>query len=248
MSTKSNRREQRAKAREKTALVQKLVFGTILVAVIAFAVAMVAYNNSNTEQTVADAALYENQPMLGNPDAPVKIVEFGDFKCPSCKFFTDNFFPQIKQEFIDTGIASFYFINFQFLAPDSLTAGIAAEAVYHQNKEAFWEYYKAIYQLQGDERTAWATPDFLVNVARNLNLQIDYEKLRQDIEDKTYEKQVLDDNRLAAEYGVSSTPSVFVNGKKIEQIRDFDVIRKAVLEAQASEAKKAEATKADTQK
>jgi protein-disulfide isomerase len=248
MTTKSNRREQRAKAREKAALVQKLVFGTILVAVIAFAVAMIAYNNSSDEKPVADVALYENQPVIGDPNAPVKIVEFGDFKCPSCKFFTENFFPQIKKEFVDTGIASFYFVNFQFLAPDSLTAGIAAEAVYHQNKDAFWDYYKAIYQMQGDESTAWATPDFLVNLARNLNLKIDYEKLRQDIENKTYEKQVLDDNRLAAEYGVNSTPSLFVNGKKTEQIRDFDVIRQAVLDAQTAAAEKADAEKADAKK
>ena len=85
--------------------------------------------NVNEKSVVID---YEGQPFLGEASAPVEIVEFGDYKCPSCKDFNDRLFPVIYQELVETGKAKFYFMNYSFIAPDSTTAAQFAETVYKE--------------------------------------------------------------------------------------------------------------------
>ncbi|WP_339323367.1 thioredoxin domain-containing protein [Paenibacillus sp. FSL W8-0194] len=159
---------------------------------------------------------YSSLPVLGNPDAPVKIVEMGDYKCPSCRYFTEEISPELKKDFIDTGKAALYFSNYLIISPkgDSNTAALAAQSVFHQNKDEFWKYYEAIYRNQGDEATEWATPDFLVNLARTENIKVDYDQLRKDIDEKTYQEEIDSQNALARKLNVMSTPTVFVNGEK----------------------------------
>lgn len=69
--------------------------------------------------------LAQGQPVLGDPNAPVTLIEFGDFKCPVCKRFEETVFPLLKKEYIDTGKVKMAFLNMQFIGPDSVTAGIA---------------------------------------------------------------------------------------------------------------------------
>ncbi len=239
MSDKKNRRVERARQRERKQLLQKLVIATLLVVAVAAGVVMMINSKSTTKDS---AELYKNQPMIGQADAPVKIVEFGDFKCPACKRFTIRDYPQIKKELIDTGIASFYFVNFPFLGSDSTTAGLAVESVFAQKPAAFWDYYKAIYDAQGDERTNWATTDKLIEIAEQTNIAVDVNRLRQDIEKETQMQQVEDDLALAKKYRITSTPTLLVNGEKIK-FEDFDDIKQAVLKARDEQKAKDEAKK-----
>ncbi|MWV45622.1 thioredoxin domain-containing protein [Paenibacillus sp. HJL G12] len=167
---------------------------------------------------------YSALPVLGNPDAPVKIVEMGDYKCPSCQYFTQAVSPELQKDYIDTGKAALYFMNYLIISPDadSMTAALAAQSVFHQNKDEFWKYYDAIYKNQGDETTEWATPDFLVNLARTENIKVDYDKLRKDIDDKTYKKEVESHNETARSLHVMSTPTLFVNGEKASEKASMD--------------------------
>lgn len=82
----------------------------------------------------------ENQPFLGEESAPVKVIEFFGFKCPVCKNWDKEVFPEFNKEFIDTGKVQFYFINFPFLGPDSIEAALASETIYNQNSKLFWEF------------------------------------------------------------------------------------------------------------
>jgi protein-disulfide isomerase len=175
---------------------------------------------------------YEKLPVAGKPDAPVKIVEFGDFKCPSCQYFSQNVFPQLKKDYLDTGKAALYFMNFPFIDPDSTTAALAAQAVYHQNNDAFWTYYDAIYKNQGKEHVTWATPEFLVELAQKQGLNLDFERLKKDINDKTYKKEVDEQYAAGEKAGVSSTPTLFINGKEFVNFSDYNALKKAIEDAQ----------------
>jgi len=161
---------------------------------------------------------YGKVPTVGSENAPVKIVEFGDFKCPACRIFSQNIYPQLKADFIDTGKASFSYLNYTIISPngDSVTAAVAAQAVYHQNKDAFWTYYKTLFDHQGDEHTVWATPDYLVQLAKQADLGIDYDKLSRDIVNNTYKDEVDKQTRLARDNGFYSTPTILINGKKLD--------------------------------
>src|SRR5690349_19654660 len=77
-----------------------------------------------------EAIDYKGQPILGEQSAQVKIVEFGDYKCPYCKNFNDQLLPGIEKDFIKTGKASLYFMNYSFINVDSTRSAKFAEAVY----------------------------------------------------------------------------------------------------------------------
>lgn len=99
-----------------------------------------------------------------------------------------------------------------FVGPDSETASLAALSVYHQNHDEFWKFYDAVYAQQGDESEEWATEDFLVSLAEKEKLAIDYELLRKDIKDRTYADELNKGMQLASEAGVTTTPSLYING------------------------------------
>ncbi|MFP3725728.1 thioredoxin domain-containing protein [Priestia filamentosa] len=159
---------------------------------------------------------YTNQPMLGENDAPVKVVKFGDFKCPACAMWEEQVFPQLYSEYIHTGKVQFYFVNWQFLDVDSILAGVAGEAIYHQNTDAFWQFYKLIYQKQGIESKKWATEDFLIKFVKENITGIDYDQFEKDLKDRKYMDLVRKDLIIGQKYGVSGTPTILVNEKKVE--------------------------------
>jgi len=155
------------------------------------------------------------QPSLGSPDAPVTVIEFGDWKCPHCKQFHDLAFPQLKEEYIDTDQVEFYFVNFplSLLGPDSRNAALGAECVYDMGEEYFWRYYDAIYENQQPEHEIWATPEFLADqVELHVNPEVDRDAFISCITDEEFGEVVDADFRLGADSGVASTPSIFVNG------------------------------------
>ncbi|MGF7089278.1 protein-disulfide isomerase [Kroppenstedtia sanguinis] len=173
---------------------------------------------------------YDKQPVLGNEDAPVRIVEFGDYKCPTCKRFADEIYPQLKKDYLDNDKAGFYFINNQFLGEDSITAGIAGEAVYEQDPAAFWKFHETIYEHQGDERETWATPEFLVKLAKQAAPGIDHGELAKAIDKESFKSQVEKDKEIGIQSGVQSVPALFINGKPVPDSLDYEGIKQMIEE------------------
>ncbi|WP_083204937.1 thioredoxin domain-containing protein [Bacillus sp. FJAT-27264] len=217
------------------------VIGTIAFVVIIFVVLfMMASKDSSSTTTAAEPTSfnYSELPRLGKEDAPVKIVEFGDFKCPACAQFTGLIKPQIVKELVEPGKASFYFVNMAFIGPDSETASLAALSIYHQNADEFWKFFDAVYANQGDENAKWATEDYLVGLAEKEKLNIDLELLRKDIKERTYYDELQRDIKTASGAGVNNTPTIFINGVKSAEPFNFDAISAEVnAAAKAAEAK-----------
>lgn len=169
-----------------------------------------------------------DQPVIGDSKAPVQIVEFGDFKCPSCKNFHELVYPLLKKEYIDTGKVKMVFRNLQFLGEDSMTAGMIGEAIYQQNPEAFWKYYDLIYQNQQDETKVWATPEFILPLVKKHIPEVDVNKISQEVRNKTHEKTVKDDNEYARKLMVDGVPAIYVNGIKIENPLDYKELKDTI--------------------
>ncbi|WP_168735793.1 DsbA family protein [Cohnella fermenti] len=164
---------------------------------------------------------YDNAPLLGSEDAPVKLAEFGDFKCPACQYFTLNVLPEIQEKYIDTGKVSLSFFNYTIIT-GSGPAALAAQSVYHQNNDAFWTYYEALYKNQPDESIDWATTDYLVDLAKSLELDIDYDLLKSDIDNKTYQDVIDKQNNLARSEQFPGTPAVLVDGERLDDSVSLD--------------------------
>lgn len=164
---------------------------------------------------------YENQPYLGNDDAPVNIVEFGDYKCPVCKSFNDSFFPLIDQELIQTGKAKFYFMNYPFIHVDSKRSALFGETVYKElGNEEFWKFHKLLYEKQPEdqslERKDIFTEKFLVNTLGEVTTEDNVKKVSGNLEDSKSKEAVETDEALVDDLGVTGTPTLFVNGKRFE--------------------------------
>jgi len=174
----------------------------------------------NNDTSTADIS-YENQPFLGEKDAAVNIIEFGDYKCPACKNFNESFFPLIDKELIQTGKVKFYFLNYPFINVDSERSAIFGEAVYNElGNETFWKFHKTLYEKQPDdqnlERQDIFTEKFLTETLGEVTSDVDVKKVTETWKNKDNEKALKTDETLVSELGVTSTPTLFVNGKKFE--------------------------------
>lgn len=153
----------------------------------------------------------EGQPMIGEADAPVTVVEFGDYSCPHCARFEFGAFQKLKKNFIEDGDVKFYFVNFAFLGPESTKASVASECVYRQDSSQFWKYHESIFENQKDGFDT----DSLVQIARDNTEGLDYEELRTCIDNRESIGDVRSDRQLGQSKGVSSTPTVYVDGRKV---------------------------------
>lgn len=158
--------------------------------------------------------MLEKQPYAGSPDAPVKMIEFIDYKCPSCAEWEKTIFPTIKEKYIDTGMVQFYTINFPFLGPDSILAASASEAIYRQSPQAFWQFKEQLLLNQGKEARIWATESFLLKFVKNNVTGLDQDLFKKDLQEHTYLFDVKEDFKISAANGIYGTPSFVVNGEK----------------------------------
>jgi protein-disulfide isomerase len=188
------------------------------------------YKSNHEEKPTTDPFSYSKLPVLGSASAPVRIVEFGDFKCPDCKDWEQNVFPQLKKDFIDTGKAKLYFMDFQVIR-NSETAELVGRSIYHQSNDAFWQYYTAIYANQGNEREDWATESYLLNFVSGHVPHIDIQQLKQDVQGKVYQSEVDQDKKIGKQAGVHATPTIFINGKMVESPQSYDQIKSMIGQA-----------------
>lgn len=172
---------------------------------------------TTTPQAAADTSKlsYEGQPALGDPNAPVKLAMFEDFKCPACKNFEEIVWPKIEREYIDTGKVQAFFI-YQQIIPNSTTAGVAGECVFEQNPDLFWDYKTIVYRSQGNESQNWATADKMVELARTYVPDINADELNTCLSENRYADRIEADKAMGEAVGVQGTPSLFVNGQQVK--------------------------------
>lgn len=208
---------------------QSLTFLTILVIFIGLGgfVLFQSIQADSEEEKVVQIDI-QNQPTIGDSKAPVTIVEFGDFKCPSCKRFHDIVYPLLKKEYIDTGKVQFVFRNFQFLGEDSITAAMIGKSIYQQNPDAFWKYYDLIYQHQKDENTVWATPEFLLPLVKKHIPEININQVNEEAKNKKYQQEIEKENNYARSLQLDGVPALFINGRPVENPLDFREIKNTI--------------------
>lgn len=152
----------------------------------------------------------ETDHVQGNADAPLELVEYGDYECPHC----GRAYPILKS--IQQQLGSklkFVFRNFPLSEshPHALNAAVASEAAGAQNK--FWEMHDIIYENQRHMNDRDLL-QFAVAIG------IDVDKFAADFDNNIYQQKVETDFESGMRSGVNGTPSFFINGTKYEDSWD----------------------------
>lgn len=147
---------------------------------------------------------------MGDPDAPIAVVEFSDFGCPYCARFARETLPRIQQELIDEGLVRWRYVPVIFGFAGGERMALAAECAARQGgPEVFWEVHDLFYARQVALRGEDARPRILGWLA---DLGLDRDALDRCMDEPTTRALLERHNQAAGEWYVRGTPTFIVNG------------------------------------
>jgi len=154
-------------------------------------------------------------PYLGDANAPITIVEFGDYQCFYCNKFFHETEDQIYENYIKTGKAKLIFKDFTIIGPDSIVAAHAAHCADEQGK--FWEYHDTLYNNWNGENNGWAAAENQNKFAQGLGL--DMTAFSECMSSEKYTQKIQASTNDAQTLGLSGTPGFFIIGPNNNVVR-----------------------------
>jgi protein-disulfide isomerase len=196
---------------------KQLVAGAVFL-VLAVVLVLIVLNTSSSEggDTNLEGAseisrelrgIPQQEMVIGDPNAPVELIEFGDLQCPVCKGFAEEILPPIIENQVKNGEVKVDFRNFTIIGPQSVDAGAAALAAGEQGRG--WNFVELFYRNQGAENAGYADDAFLEAIAEGAGVRDmakwneDRGNLRTEVEKTSQEAQQL---------GFNGTPSFAIEG------------------------------------
>lgn len=150
-----------------------------------------------------------DHPSIGPDDAAIRIAVFEDFDCGGCRVFNQRIVPAIKSQYIDSGDIQYFHLDFPIPLEWSSEVANAARAVFNEaGDEAFWSFAARIYPQQASYSfdLIETTAETVAGVG---------ETARTAAEQEQYSDAIADDRALGSEWGVDSTPTVFVGDQAV---------------------------------
>jgi protein-disulfide isomerase len=154
---------------------------------------------------------------LGDPRAPVTLVEFGDLQCPACALFAQETLPAIITRYVRSGRVRVVFRAVNFIGADSARAARVAYALGEQSR--LWQFVELMYRNQGLENSSYVTDTYLRALAGAIP-GADVAGALATRESPGVQSQIQETSAAAQTFGVSSTPS-FLLSRSGEQPRRF---------------------------
>ena len=160
---------------------------------------------------------------IGRADAPITIYEFADFQCPHCAQFAAFIEPLIRQNLVETGKARYVFYEFPLTFKWSFLSARAGRFANDQGK--FWEFHGIAFARQQQ----WSfDPDAAAQFTEYARTSpgMDAAKFEQCVRSDRVQKEVSESAQLGQSLGVGGTPTLFVNGRKVDPLpttyREFE--------------------------
>lgn len=179
------------------------------------------------DPTVVALAEGFQPPMKGDPDAPILVYEFSDYRCPYCRSFFAETLPGFTENFIDTGKAALIFIDFP-LPSHGYPAVLAAELAHCSGEQdRYWEMHDAIFEAFAplndvDPEDEAASIEAVWAVAEAADLGLDMEVLDTCYRSQKYRPIIAALVQQSRDSGVEATPTLLiVNGDYQEGIPGF---------------------------
>jgi len=231
---RGERRKQMQKQRMATLLV---VGGGVLL--IAAVIVILALGSKKTPSNNATpiAITPVARPMvdgntMGDPNAPIKLVEYSDFQCPGCLYFYQQIETNLVAEYIATGKAHLTYRSMgKWIGSESVAAAEAAYCASDQGK--FWEYHDILFANWTGENVGDFSTKRLIAYADSLGLDMD--AFSSCLNNHKYNQKVTQDHDDGLQAGVEYTPTLFINGKMYTGSNSYAGIKAAIEAALASE-------------
>ena len=179
-------------------------------------------------QEISSAIFTNNaSPILGDKNAPITLVEFGDYQCFFCNKFFHETEEKIMNEYVRTGKVKIIFKDYTIIGPDSITAAHGSHCADEQG--SFWDYHNILYENWNGENNGWASPENIVWFARDLDLDID--QFTECMQEKRHQSKIIASGQDASTLGLTGTPAFFVIGKdnqvsKIQGAQPYEVFQR----------------------
>lgn len=223
LSARSESRRAQRVLQERRAKRKRMytMFGGVAGAALILALILILINRE-------DVGTYGNEPVtvppamaagidrdgrtLGNPDAPVHVVEYGDYQCPGCAAFARNVKPQLLETYIATGDVFFEYRDLTGLGPESYASAIGAACALEQGM--FWEFHDILYYNQVGRDDGGFSERRMMTMAEQLEMDTDAfeDCLGTDRFDEDLDAMMT----MASQDNIRATPSVLVNGVLLE--------------------------------
>lgn len=156
---------------------------------------------------------------LGDPDAPVTMVEFADLQCPICAQYSNEALPDVIDRYVRPGDIRLELRFVAVIDSDSITAARVAYAASLQDQ--MWQFADAFYRDQGQEGSGYVNDDFMRGVAKQAP-DLDIERALADANGPEVDRLLMETDGLARRFQVTATPT-FVAGKTGGQLKQLDI-------------------------
>jgi len=156
----------------------------------------------------------DDDPVKGNQNAPVIVIEFSDFQCPFCAKFYRETLSQFEESYVDTGKVKFVYRDMPIdsLHPNARPAAIAAECADEQGK--FWDYHNMLFEKQAEWQSLSAA-DFQTTMSKYAtDLGLESASFDSCIKSQDVADEVNKDSLDATRYGATGTPTFFIGNEK----------------------------------
>lgn len=230
MNRASQLKSKNAKGQSSSSAGIWLVGGAILVLALVVLVLVLSQRSGVTPVAAPDVDTgWVDGKSMGDPAAPVTIQMWEDFLCPACQQWTSQVKPTLFEEYVKTGKVRLEFRQFplQQHAPGAQMAAQASECAADQNQ--FWPFHDRIFQMASQRGQDGVTYDALMGYASEVGL--DTAQMKSCVDNLTHQANVADSVTQAQQMGLSSTPSILVNGQLIENPFNYNLL-KAAIDAQ----------------
>ena len=159
--------------------------------------------------------LEDDDPMKGNPNAPLTIVEFSDFQCPFCSRFYHDTLSQIDQNYIQTGKVKLVYrdMPLENLHANAFAAHVAAECANKQGK--FWNYHDILFEKQIEWKSLSPIDVKSKFIEYSQSLSMSKSSFESCLNNPSISDEIRKDMSDASQYGVSGTPTFFIGNEKL---------------------------------
>jgi protein-disulfide isomerase len=169
----------------------------------------------NPVQITRGTFLDNGSPIQGDPNAPITLVEFGDYQCHFCNVYYHNTEHKIFKEYVTTGKVNIIFKDYTIIGPDSRIAALGAHCAGEQGK--FWEYHNTLYDNWDGENNGWAGQENIFRFAEQSELNMD-EFIECNL-NKRYEQKISKSSDDARTLGITGTPAFYVISNITSQVQ-----------------------------